>query len=76
DLRHTFNTNMVKAGVPEVVIMKLTGHKSRAMFSRYSHLDRALGEEAMGRLSELISKKKDQARSVGEKTAKEKEQEK
>jgi hypothetical protein len=67
---------MVKAGVPEVVIMKLTGHKSRAMFSLYSHLDREQGEEAMGRLSELMSKKRDQAKGVGEKTAKEKEQEK
>ena len=76
DLRHTFNTNMVKAGVPEVVIMKLTGHKSRAMFSRYSHLDREQGEDAMGRLSELMSKKRDQAKSVGEITAPKKEQEK
>ena len=37
DLRHTFNTNMTKAGVDQVVIMTLTGHKTNAMFLRYSH---------------------------------------
>ena len=30
DLRHTFNTNMRKAGVDQSVIMKLTGHKTRS----------------------------------------------
>jgi len=34
DLRHTFNTNMLKAGVSTNVIMKLTGHKTDAMFTR------------------------------------------
>jgi integrase len=29
DLRHSFNTNMIKAGVKKSVIMKLTGHKNR-----------------------------------------------
>jgi integrase len=40
DLRHTFNTNMSKAGVKDAVVMKLTGHKTLEMFLRYSHLDR------------------------------------
>ena len=39
DLRHTFNTNMRKAGVPESVIMKITGHSTRAMFDRYNTVD-------------------------------------
>jgi integrase len=30
DLRHTFNTNMRKAGVDQSVIMKITGHKAPA----------------------------------------------
>jgi integrase len=55
DLRHTFNTNMLKAGVDQVVIMKLTGHKTNAMFARYSHLDKEIGEKAMGKLEELLS---------------------
>ena len=36
DLRHTFNTNAYRAGVPIPTIMKITGHKSIAMFRRYT----------------------------------------
>lgn len=36
DLRHTFNTNMRKAGVSESVIMEVTGHSTREMFDRYN----------------------------------------
>jgi len=36
DLRHTFNTNMRKAGVEESVIMEITGHSTRQMFDRYT----------------------------------------
>lgn len=61
DLRHTFNTNMTKAGVEKVVIMKMTGHKTFAMFARYSHLDREQGEAAMGKLDKLLTGKKSQA---------------
>ncbi len=39
DLRHTFNTNMRKAGVAESVIMAMTGHSTRAMFDRYNKVD-------------------------------------
>jgi len=39
DLRHTFNTNMRKAGVPESVIMEITGHATREMFDRYNTVD-------------------------------------
>ena len=55
DLRHTFNTNMTKAGVDQVTTMKLTGHKTNSMFIRYSHLDREQGEDAMGKLSGFLS---------------------
>jgi len=36
DLRHTFNSNAFRAGVPIPVIMKITGHKSLSMFQRYT----------------------------------------
>ena len=36
DLRHTFNTDMLKAGVPEGVIMQITGHSNMRMFFRYN----------------------------------------
>ena len=58
DLRHTFNTNMLKAGVKTAVIMKLTGHKTDAMFSRYTHLDEELGTDAMKKLVTYMADKK------------------
>jgi integrase len=36
DLRHTFATDMRKSGVPEKLIMKITGHSTREMFDRYN----------------------------------------
>lgn len=50
DLRHTFNTNMRKAGVPESVIMKITGHSTRAMFDRYNTVDEDDLRAALNRL--------------------------
>jgi integrase len=47
DLRHTFNTNMRKAGVSELVIMKITGHSTREMFDRYNTVDKQDTREAV-----------------------------
>ena len=52
DLRHTFNTNMRKAGVAETVIMKITGHSTREMFDRYNTVD----SEDLKKASDQISK--------------------
>ena len=54
DLRHTFNTNMRKAGVPQAVIMKMTGHKTAAMFHRYNTVDVDDGREALRKLEEYL----------------------
>ena len=50
DLRHTFNTNMRKAGVAESVIMQITGHSTREMFDRYNTVDEEDRREAIERL--------------------------
>jgi integrase len=50
DLRHTFNTNMRKAGVQESVIMKITGHSTRSMFDRYNTIDEGDLREAIDRM--------------------------
>ena len=38
-LRHSFNTNLFNNGISQEVRMKLTGHSSVAMNSRYTHQD-------------------------------------
>jgi integrase len=37
-LRHTFNSTMANAGVSDEIRMKMTGHKSKVMNERYTHL--------------------------------------
>jgi integrase len=56
DLRHTYNTNMRKAGVPETVIMKITGHSTREMFDRYNTVDLEDIRKASEQFSEFHSK--------------------
>jgi integrase len=51
DLRHTFNTNMRKAGVAESVIMEITGHSTREMFDRYNTIDNEDTQKAISQLS-------------------------
>lgn len=50
DLRHTFVTDMRKAGVPEKLIMKITGHSTREMFDRYNTITPDENVQASGQL--------------------------
>lgn len=50
DLRHCAVTNMRKAGVPESVIMSVSGHKTSAVFRRYDQIDRSDRKEALDRV--------------------------
>jgi integrase len=54
DLRHTFNTNMRKAGVQESVIMDVTGHSTREMFDRYNTIDEDDTRKAVDQMTTFL----------------------
>ena len=50
DLRHTFVTNMRRAGVDYFRIMAITGHKTMSAFKRYHTIDHQDLHQAIGQL--------------------------
>lgn len=52
-LRHTFNSILANAGIPEETRMALTGHTSRAMNQRYTHRELLLLQDAVATLPRI-----------------------
>jgi integrase len=59
DLRRSAVRNMRRAGIPETVAMKITGHKTRAIFDRYDIVDRADLHDAGAKLENFLKARKD-----------------
>ena len=54
DLRRTAGRNLIRAGVPESVAMKITGHRTNAMFRRYAIVAEEQKREALAKMQNYL----------------------
>lgn len=64
DMRRSCARNLSRAGVPDQVSMRITGHITQSMFDRYNITDDHDVEEAIVNVSEYIAEKAAKSRTV------------
>lgn len=67
DLRHTFNTRLMEAGVIQDVRMALMGHSGGSrVHSTYTHVELPVKREAIARLQKWVSKQRQEPKGGSE----------